>query len=96
MLGTCRELHNIEHEMNFPRVLKAGAEERDKNKRLSANNPEPTMNMSKPVVVDLIISLLMACLYQALGTPADRTLIFHSPNVCAFYQHQPTEHKTLV
>lgn len=82
MLWTCRELHNIEHEMNFPRVLKAGAEERDKNKRLSANNPEPTLNMSKPV--DLIIALLMACLYQALGTPADRTLIFQSPNVSVY------------
>lgn len=82
MLGTCRELHNIEHEMNFPRVLKAGAEERDKNKRLSANNPEPTLNMSKPV--DLVISLLTDCLYQALGTPADRTLIFQSPNVSVY------------
>lgn len=38
--------------------------------------------MSKSV--DLIISLLMACLYRALGTPADRTLIFHSPNVSVY------------
>lgn len=66
MLWTRGKLHNIEHEMNFPRMLKARAVKQDK-KTLSANNPEPALNMS--MLLDLIIFQLMACLRLAPGDP---------------------------